>query len=352
MAIWLWIGFIGFVLAFMAADLFVFHRRNQVITIKTALLWTAVCVALALAFVPLIYVIYERHIFGMGMVGDTVVLNGLDASARFLQGFIMEKALSVDNLFVFALIFTHFSVPREYQHRVLTWGIIATIIMRGGVIGLAIGLLDQFHWLIYVAGAFLVYTGFKMFIVKDDDEFEPDKSIAVRLIRRVVPVTSEYHADKFFARVNGRLSATPLLLVLLILNVVDIIFAVDSVPAIVAITNDSFLMFSSNMFAILGLRALYFVLAEAMAYFHYLKVSLAVILVFVGGKMLFEGAYTLHKLEAYLPDWCQWLVTWAPNEPYKFNTLLSLGIIIATLAIGMLASHIKRAPEQADGGHD
>ena len=351
MAIWLWIGFIGFLLAFMAADLFVFHRRNQVITIKTALVWTAVCVVLALAFVPIIYIIYERHIFGMGMADGTPVLNGIDASAQFLQGFIMEKALSVDNLFVFALIFTHFSVPREYQHRVLTWGIIATIIMRGTVIGLAIGLLDNFHWLIYIAGAFLVYTGFKMFVVKDDDEFDPDKSLAVRVIRRIVPVTSEYHEDKFMARVNGKMCATPLLLVLLILNVVDIIFAVDSVPAIVAITSDSFLMFSSNMFAILGLRALYFVLAEAMAYFRYLKVSLAFILVFVGGKMLFEGAYTLHKLEAYLPDWADPLVSWLPDAPYKLNTLVSLGVIAVTLAIGMIASHIRAAPTGGDDRH-
>ncbi len=344
MALWLWSGFILFIILFMCVDLLVFGRRGRVIQIRTALAWTGLCVVLALAFVPAIYIIYENHYFGMGLEPKQPELKGLEASARFLQGWVMEYALSVDNLFVFALIFQHFKVPREHQHRVLTWGIIATLLMRGAMIGAAVGLVEKFQWLLYIAGAFLLYTAFKMFFAKEDAEFEPDKSIAVRAIRRIIPVTSTYHGERFFARQDGALAATPLFLVLVVLNVVDLVFAVDSVPAIVGITRDSFLMFSSNMFAILGLRALYFVLAEAMDQFKYLKVSLAFILAFVGAKMLIEGLYHLHLLEKVLPTSTHWLTSWAPHEPLELHPLVSLGIILTSLLAGIIASRMKMKP--------
>lgn len=345
MAFWLWSSFILFVILFVAADMIIFHRRGKVITMRTALLWTALCVALALAFVPILYVIYENHYCGMGLAtGRMKELNGLTASAFFIQGFVMEKALSVDNLFVFALIFRHFAVPREHQHRVLTWGIIATLLMRGGMIGLAVELIEQFHWLLYLAGGFLVYTAIKMYFTKEEHEFNPDKSPAIRLVRRLMPVTSRYHGEHFFARENGKLAATPLFLVLIILNVVDIIFAVDSVPAVVGITQDSFIIFTSNMFAILGLRALYFVLAEAMDQFEYLKISLIIILAFVGCKMLIEGLYHFHMLDRYLSSSQAWLTSWAPTKPLEMNPLLSLGIILGVLTVGILASQLKKKP--------
>lgn len=344
MALWLWVGFVVFILLFMCVDLMVFGRRGKIIQIKTALAWTGLCVVLALAFVPAVYLIYDNHSFGMGNEPGQDELKGLEAAARFLQGWLMEYALSVDNLFVFALIFQHFKVPREYQHRVLTWGIIATLIMRGAMIGTAVSLVEKFQWLLYLAGAFLLYTALKMFLAKEDEQFEPDKSIAVRAIRRVIPVTSEYHGERFFARQNNTVAATPLFLVLVVLNVVDLIFAVDSVPAIVGITKDSFLMFSSNMFAILGLRALYFVLAEAMDQFKYLKVSLAFILAFVGAKMLVEGLYHVHLLEKVLPEGQRWLTSWAPHEPLELHPLLSLGVIVAALLAGIIASRVRMKP--------
>ncbi len=343
MAITLWAAFIGFILLFMLVDLFVFGRRGRPITARTALSWTGVCISLALAFVPAVYWIYETKMFGMGVGSEGVrPLGGLDAATRFLQGWILEYAMSVDNLFVFALIFTHFKVPREHQHRVLTWGIIATLIMRGGMIGFAITIIHMFEWVLYLAGFFLVWTAYKM-LFSEDSEFNPDQSKAVRLVRKFIPVTSTYHGDRFFVRDQsnaGRLSATPLFLVLMVLNVVDLVFAVDSVPAIISVTTDSFLVFSSNMFAILGLRALYFVLASAMDQFKYLEVSLAVILAFVGLKMLVEGAHHLRHLESRLPAWGGNLVHWIPEKPLEMSPLVSLGVIVLCLVAGIGASMI------------
>ncbi|MFZ4575086.1 MAG: TerC/Alx family metal homeostasis membrane protein [Phycisphaerales bacterium] len=344
-AFWLWAGFILFVLLFVVADLVIFHRRGQVISMRTALIWTALCVGLAALFVPILYVIYENHYFGMGAEhGRFAEIRGMRASAYFVQAFVMEKALSVDNLFVFALIFRHFAVPREHQHRVLTWGIIATLIMRGTMIGMAVEMIEKWHWLLYCAGAFLVYTAVKMYFTKEEHEFDPAKSKAVKAIRWLVPITSGYHGERFFARENGKLGATPLFLVLIVLNVVDVIFAVDSVPAVVGITQDPFLIFSSNMFAILGLRALYFVLAEAMDQFEYLKVSLIFVLAFVGCKMLVEGLYHLHKLETILPASMHGLTSWLPDHPLELNPLVSLGIILGALTAGIVASRMKIKP--------
>lgn len=352
MAITLWAAFIGFVLLFMTVDLFVFGRRGKPISARTALSWTGVCIMLALAFVPAIWWIYETKMFGMGVShGDTKALGGIEAASRFLQGWLLEYAMSVDNLFVFAVIFAHFKVPREHQHRVLTWGIIATLIMRGGMIGFAITVIHLFDWVLYVAGVFLVYTAYKM-LFSADSEFDPHTSKSVKLVRRFVPVTEQYHGDRFFVRDPahaGRLAATPLFLVLIVLNVVDLVFAVDSVPAIISVTTDSFLVFSSNMFAILGLRALYFVLASAMDQFKYLKVSLAVILAFVGIKMLVEGVHYVGRLERVLPDWADPAVTWLPKTPLELSPFVSLGVIVACLVLGIVASMLTKGGKQDSG---
>ncbi len=320
--IWLYLGFGLFVIAVMVLDLGLAHRGPEIITTKRALTWTVLCVLMALAFVPAVYVIYDSHWLGMGLDSAGEATNtGFDAAAQFLQGWILEYSLSVDNLFVFALIFQFFAVPKQFQHRVLTWGIIATMVMRGAMILAGGVLILRFHWLLYVAGAFLVYTAVKM-LAASGSEFDPGRSRAVRLVRRVLPVTEEYHGNRFFHRAPGRRpTATPLFLVLIVLNVVDLVFAVDSIPAIYGITRDPFLVFTSNVFAILGLRSLYFVMAQLMDKFKYLKVSLAAILGFVGVKMLTEELVEV-------PVWA------------------SLLVILAALGIGIVASVRKGKVEE------
>lgn len=351
MAVWLYVGFIAFVLVFMGVDLFVFGRRGKEIRTSTALAWTGLCVLLALAFTPAVYFIYQSHLFGMGVPPkgiDAPEHPGLEAATRFLQGWMLEYAMSIDNLFVFALIFKHFKVPREHQHRVLTWGIIATLVMRGAMIAFAVALIHYLHWVLYLAGAFLVYTGYQM-AFGHDDEFDPDSSRVVALVRRVIPVTGDYHGDRFLVRVPAavggpatRWSATPLLLVLMVLNVVDLVFAVDSVPAIVSVTTDSFLVFTASMFAILGLRALYFVLAQAIDSFRFLGLSLAGILVFIGVKMLLEGVHHVRRLADWLPDWADPAVLWIPKNRIEGSPYWSLGVIVVLLLAGVAASVLIR----------
>ncbi len=294
-SIWLWVGFNVFVLAMLALDLGVFHRKAHVVSVREASIWSAVWIGLAL-------------LFNLGVWH----LLGAQKGVEFLTGYLIEKSLSVDNIFVFALIFGYFAVPEEYQHRVLFWGILGALVMRAIFIAAGAALIANFHWIIYVFGAFLIVTGIKMAFVPARG-LEPEKNPVVRLVRRLMPVTDRYHGQKFFARENGALAATPLFLVLALVETTDLIFAVDSIPAIFAVTSDPFIVYTSNVFAILGLRSLYFLLAGVMSKFEYLKLGLAAILVFVGTKM-------------------------AIVDLYKIPSPVSLGVVAAILAIAVVAS--------------
>ena len=296
---WLWIGFNAFVLAMLAVDLFVFHKEAHEVRAAEAAGWSVLWIALAV-------------LFGSGVYR----FMGPQAGLEFFAGYLIEKALSVDNIFVFVLIFGFFRVPPRYQHRVLFWGILGALIMRGGMIAAGAYLIQHFHWVIYVFGAFLVFTGVRLAIQKEHG-LDPDSNPAIRLIRRVMPVTRAYHGQKFFVRehVAGRLrlAATPLFVVVALVETTDLIFAVDSIPAIFAVTQDPFIVYGSNVFAILGLRALYFLLAEVIDRFHYLKLGLSVVLVFVGLKML-------------------------AADVYKVPVGVSLGVIAGVLGVAVAAS--------------
>ena len=277
--IWLWVGFNAFVLAMLAIDLGVFHRSAHEVSVKEAAIWSTVWVALALGFNYGIY-----HFMGE------------QAGLEFLAGYLIEKALSVDNIFVFVLIFSYFRVPPKYQHRVLFWGILGALVMRGVMIGLGAYLIHHFEWILYVFGAFLVWTGYRM-ARQDERAIEPEANPVIRLVRRLVPVTGTYHGPSFFIREpagtggRARRLATPLFVVLVLVETTDLIFAVDSIPAVFAVTRDPFLVYSSNVFAILGLRALYFLLSGVIGKFRYLKFGLSVVLIFVGAKMLLADVY-------------------------------------------------------------
>jgi tellurite resistance protein TerC len=271
----LWIGFNLFVLAMLALDLGVFHRKAHVIKIKEALVWSGVWITLAL-------------LFNLGIY----LWRGQETALEFLAGYLIEKSLSVDNIFVFLLIFSYFGVPPLYQHKVLFWGILGALIMRAVFIATGITLIEKFHWTIYLFGAILVLTGVKMALQKDR-KIQPERNPVIRLFRRCVPVTEDYAQDKFFIKRAGRYLATPLFIVLIVVETTDVIFAVDSIPAILAITLDPFIVYTSNVFAILGLRALYFALSGVMELFHHLHYGLSVVLVFVGTKMLLTDLYKI-----------------------------------------------------------
>jgi len=273
--IFLWIGFNVFVLALLAVDLGVFHRKAHSVSIKEATAWSIVWVSLAMIFNLGIYFTW-----------------GEQKALEFFTGYVIEKSLSVDNLFVFVMIFQYFSTPTKYQHRVLFWGILGALILRAIFIAAGSALLNQFHWMIYVFGAFLVFTGIKM-LLQGDEKLKPERNPVVRLFERWVPMTREYHGQSFMIRTNGKTRATLLLLVLIVIETTDVIFAVDSIPAIFAVTQDSFIVYTSNVFAILGLRALYFMLAGVMQMFVYLKFGLSLVLCFVGAKMLLADIYKI-----------------------------------------------------------
>jgi len=263
----LWVGFNAFVLVMLALDLGVFHRKAHVIKTKEALWWSAMWIALSLLFNLGVYFFF-----------------GTQKALEFLAGYLIEKALSVDNIFVFLMIFSYFRVPALYQHKVLFWGILGALVMRAFFIASGVALLTKFHWIIYVFGIFLVITGMRMF--KDEkEEIHPDKNPVLRLFRKVMPVTENYVEGKFFVRKRGWY-ATPLFIVLLMIETTDLVFALDSIPAILAISHHTFIVYTSNVFAILGLRALYFAVAGIMQIFHYLNYGLALILIFIGAKML------------------------------------------------------------------
>jgi tellurite resistance protein TerC len=296
-----WILFNLFVLVMLVLDLGVFHRRTHVVKFREALLWSAIWIALAAIFAVIVY-----------------FWHGRGSALEFVTGYVIELSLSVDNLFVFLLIFRYFQVPTVHQHKVLFWGILGALIMRAVFILAGVGLIRQFHWIIYIFGALLVYSGIKLFR-QENAEIHPEKNPLLRLFRRWIPVTKDYEGAKFFVRRPG-LYATPLFIVLLVVETTDVLFAVDSIPAILAITLDAFIVYTSNVFAILGLRSMYFALAGMMELFHYLHYGLSLVLIFVGGKMLV-------------------------SHYYQIPTELALGIVAGILIISVVASmlHPKTA---------
>ena len=287
----------------LVLDLGVFHRRTHVVKFREALLWSAMWIALAAVFAVIVY-----------------FWHGHAPALEFVTGYVIELSLSVDNLFVFLLIFRYFQVPTVHQHKVLFWGILGALIMRAIFILAGVGLIRQFHWIVYVFGALLVYSGIKLFR-QENAEIHPEKNPLLRLFRRWIPVTKDYEGAKFFVRRPG-LYATPLFIVLLVVETTDVLFAVDSIPAILAITLDAFIVYTSNVFAILGLRSMYFALAGMMELFHYLHYGLSLVLMFVGGKMLV-------------------------SHYYQIPTELALGIVAGILIISVVASMVH--PRRAKG---
>jgi tellurite resistance protein TerC len=269
---WLWVGFSIFIVCMLSLDLGLFNRKAHTIRYREAWIWTGVWVTLAMIFAYLVF----RY-------------QGSEQGLYFLTGYLIELSLSVDNLFVFLLIFSFFKVPARFQHRVLFWGVMGALFMRLTMIFVGAALLNRFHWIIYIFGAFLVYTGIKMF-KQEETELQPDQNPVVRLVTRFFPVTNHYEEEKFFTKVNGKRAGTLLFLVLVVVEVTDLIFAVDSIPAIFAITTNTFIVYTSNVFAILGLRSMYFLLAGVVEKFHYLRVGLAIVLTFIGVKMLLVAA--------------------------------------------------------------
>lgn len=302
------VAFHVFILSVLALDLGLFRKQPHVLTMRRATRWVTIWVSLALSF-------------GIGVF----VWRGAEAGFAFLTGYIIEYSLSVDNLFVFLMIFTYFGVPSAYQHRVLFWGILGALVLRGTMILLGALLIKEFHWVIYLFGAFLVFTGVKMFRA-GDEQIEPEKNPVLRLARRYLPVWPRYHGDAFFVR-HGTLYATPLFLVLVCVETTDLVFAVDSIPAIFAITQDPFIVYTSNVFAILGLRSLYFLLRGLYDRFHYLKTGLAFVLIFVGLKMLLV-------------------------DLYKIPTAFALSVVVLVLGIAVLASLLRPRAAAAAPGAD
>ena len=344
----IWIGFVVLILALLALDLGVFHRRAHVVAMREALLMSAFWIALGLLFSVFVYFSYEHHWLGIGSTVDAVentVNNGQSATIKYLTGYVVEKSLSIDNIFVIAMLFGSFAVPPVYQHRVLFWGIIGALAMRAAMIAIGTVLISQFHWILYVFGAFLVVTAVKMFFLKTE-QGDPGRNIVVRVTRRLLPVTALYHGEHFLIRAGsaasresevpnsplrideavraakpGTLMLTPLALALVMIETTDLIFAVDSIPAIFAITADPFLVFTSNVFAMLGLRSLYFALAGMLTKFRYLKPALAMVLLVVGVKML-----TVEWLKELLGGY--------------FNFYL-LGVVLLILTGGITASLVR-----------
>ena len=309
----LYLGFGVIVAVMLALDLGVFHRTAHAVTLKEATVWTVVWVSIGCLFGLAIYLFWNQ------LVPATTYTNG-EAALAYFTGYLIEKALAVDNIFVFVLIFGYFSVPAAYQHRVLFWGILGAIAMRTVLIFAGVALISAFHWVIYLFGAFLVLTGIKMLLMKDGG-FEPEKNPLVKLARRMIPITPEYEGERFFVRRPGAmgkvvLMATPLFLVLLLVEFTDLVFAVDSIPAILSITQEPFIVLTSNVFAILGLRSMYFMLADIVPKFVYLKPALSAILVWVGAKMLLV-------------------------DIYKVSTGVSLGLVASILIVAVIASILR-----------
>lgn len=347
-----WTGFTLFILLLLAFDLGVLHRKAHVVQMREALWMSALWITLGLAFAIVVYFGYEHHWLGLGSEVDSVdglLNNGRTATLKYLTGYVVEKSLSVDNIFVIAMIFGFFAVPPLYQHRVLFWGIIGALVLRAIMIVVGAALIAEFHWILYIFGAFLIITGLKMFFLKGENT-NPNQNIMVRGARRLFPVTSRYHGEHFVVRAGspgalesetpgaahqddeavsraarGTLMLTPLSLALIVVETTDLIFAVDSIPAIFAITADPFLVFTSNVFAILGLRSLYFALAGMLHRFRFLKPALAMVLLLVGAKML--------------------TAPWLKSLLGEFFNMYLLGAIVLILAAGVATSLLIRPPE-------
>jgi tellurite resistance protein TerC len=302
-----WIGFVVFVLLMLVLDLFVFHKKDQAIKVKEALLWSVFWIGLAVVFNIGVY-------FLLGKV----------KALEFLTGYLIEESLSVDNLFVFIMIFGFFKIEPRYQHKVLFWGIIGAIIMRAVFIFAGVALIERFAWVMYIFGAFLLYTGVKMVFEKENDDYNPNKNFFIRGFKKIFPVTDDMSKHQFFIRQNKILYATPFFIALLVIEISDLIFAVDSIPAVLSVSKDPFIVYTSNIFAILGLRSLYFALSGIMEYFHYLKYALSGILTFIGLKMCVneftsEFGYSFH-----------------------ISNFTSLGVIVSFLTISILLSIIMK----------
>ena len=296
---WLWLGFSIFIVTMLSLDLGLFNRKAHTIRYREAWIWSGVWVTLALSFCGLVF-----H------------YQGSTRGLEFLTGYLIELSLSVDNLFVFLLIFSYFKVPAQFQHRVLFWGVMGALVMRLTMIFVGAALINRFHWIIYIFGAFLVYTGIKMFRHEEVD-IQPDQNIAVRIVTKFLPITRHYDEEKFFTMVNGKRTGTLLLLVLMVVEVTDLVFAVDSIPAIFAITTDTFIVYTSNVFAILGLRSMYFLLAGVVEKFRYLRTGLAIVLTFIGMKMLVVA------VGFHIPIWFS----------LTFVALVLIGSVVASLII-------------------
>jgi integral membrane protein, TerC family len=311
---WHWAGFIACILVFLALDLGVFHRHAHVVRFKEALLWSGIWFTTAI-------------LFGLFIAPAMVESWTRTETIEFVTGYLIELSLSMDNVFVIALIFGYFRIPSEYQHRVLFWGILGALVMRGAMIGAGVALISALHWVLYIFAALLIYSGFKMMFVETD--VEPEKNVVLKLARRLYPVSPTLDGQKFTTHWNGRMALTPLALVLMMVETTDLVFALDSIPAIFAVTTKPFIVFTSNVFAILGLRSLYFVLAGAIGYFRYLKYGLSLVLVFIGIKMLL-----------------------APHHPPKqwyqvqIPTGISLGVVAAIILISIALSVVAAQREK------
>lgn len=309
-----WIGFLLFVVIMLLLDLGVFHKDDHVFRVREALLWSGFWIALAL-------------IFNVGIY----YFEGKEPALEFFTAYLLEKSLSVDNLFVFIMIFSYFSVAAKYQHRILFWGILGALVMRAIFIFAGVALITKFGWVMYIFGAFLVYSGIHMLCQKEEEEnFNPNKNIIIRLFRKIMPVSNENHDHKFFVRLGGKVHATTFFVALLFIEASDVIFAIDSIPAVLSISKDTFIIFTSNIFAILGLRSLYFALNGVMKYFYYLKYALAIILSFIGIKMCINE---LHAEFDYL---------------FKISNWVSLAVIIGTLAVSIFFSMIAKKRREAE----
>jgi tellurite resistance protein TerC len=315
---WYWLAFMAFVVVALALDLGVFHRESRQVRFKEALTWTSIWVACAL-------------LFALWVAPRLITGWTTEKTTTFLTGYVVELSLSMDNVFVIALIFRYFSVPPAWQHRVLFWGILGALVMRGIMILAGAALIQRFHWTLYLMGAFLLYTGFKMLRASgNEDSIEPEHNPVVRFVRRFFPLSPQFDGEHFLTVQNGRRMLTPLALVLIMVETTDVVFALDSIPAIFGVTNDPFIVFTSNVFAILGLRSLYFVLASLMGYFRLLKYGLAIVLMFIGFKMLAE----------------HWLKLWLGDR----LTNVSLGFVVGTIITSMVASVLLRVREQPATG--
>jgi tellurite resistance protein TerC len=331
----IWSGFLTFIALMVALDLGVFHRKSHTISVKEAMKWTLIWVTMALSFTGVVYYLYDSGLLqGTELVVKRVdgkrvekvePLTGMNAALVYLAGYVLEYSLSVDNIFVIALIIAAFRVPPAEQHRVLFWGVLGAVVFRGLMIAGGTALIKQFHWMMYVFGVLLLYSAWKMFKA-GEEEIEVEKTLVVRMVRKVYPVTTQYHGSQFFADINGVRHVTPLFVTILLVEGTDVMFALDSIPAVIGLTQESFIVFTSNIFAILGLRSLYFALAGLMDKFRYLKTALVVLLAFIGVKMIMQAGGFGH-----------------------IPISISLGIIATILTVGVVASLVASAREEAAG---